>query len=559
MDGAGVVIGVIDDGCAIANRNFTKAATQESRILFIWDQSPEIKDTTKGWTKPADIDYGYELANVAAPLGNGTWINDALAAHTTNGIIDEPRVHEAVDYVRRQPDSHGTHVMDIAAGNGAAMFGAEGVAPGADIIFVQLPAAVLAEGGTALSKCLQDGAEYIFARAKLLGKPAVVNISYGGYRGPHDGTSTFEEAFDDQLAEPNRAIVLAAGNGFGAHCHVRGTIQASVVPATAQQVVPPPPPSETIDWWVPPDDPTLNLLDLWYDGDGELWVYLTPPGRANELGPIKPGEVSKVLQIGTTVVGWADHFAKDGGNGERHVTIELRPTIPGAAGAASASLDPAPFGTWKLRLEGHAAVPARFHAWIERDENRRGSTLARRQSRFDPVRAHPMYTVTGIATGRRTIAVGAFNSATNEIPGYSACGPARGAHGKRQRAKPEVCAPAANDVAGRGVLSAASLRALDSRMNGTSAAAPHVAGLAALAFQLHRDLHMNDPQPQPLSVGALRWHIVRGARRNSRRLKASAHQLMDPTQPHKQDAPTTWRHLKGFGAIDAFETLRRMK
>jgi len=563
VDGNGVIVGIVDDGCALASRNFTTGAPSKSRILYLWDQSPVVKDAAKGWTRPNDINYGYELANLAAPYGNGTWIDDALAAHTQGGVIDEDRVHAAVDYVQRGTGAHGTHVMDIAAGNGTAMFGAEGVAPAADIIFVQLPVDAVEAGGLALSKCLQDGTEYIFERARQLDKPAVVNISYGGYRGPHDGTSQFELGFDDQLAEPNRAIVLAAGNGFGANCHAEGAIAAAPIPV---QSAPPQAqgaalalPAEVLAWWVPPDDASLNLLDLWYNATAELWLYLTPPGSATELGPVVPGAPPYKLQIGSTVVGWVDHFAKDKENGDRHITVQLRPTIPGTSGSGGGSLDAAPFGVWKVRLENRAASPARFHAWIERDEPRQGSSLLRRQSRFDPLRADPKYTVTGIATGRKTIAVGAFNSATNEVPDYSACGPTRASASGPPRYKPEVCAPAATDVPGLGVLSASSSRALDTRMNGTSASAPHVSGLAALALQLHRDLHANDPMPQPLPIGALRWHIVRGAMRNARKLKPSAHQLKDPAQPHKQSDAATWRHLKGFGAIDAFETLRRMK
>ena len=80
----------------------------------------------------------------------------------------------------------------------------------------------------------------------------------------------------------------------------------------------------------------------------------------------------------------------------------------------------------------------------------------------------------------------AYNSATQEVCRYSACGPTRptGGHGHRQ--KPEVCAPAEEDAAGRGILSASSRRAQPTRMNGTSASAPQVAGLVALMFQYRR-------------------------------------------------------------------------
>jgi hypothetical protein len=46
---------------------------------------------------------------------------------------------------------------------------------------------------------------------------------------------------------------------------------------------------------------------------------------------------------------------------------------------------------------------------------------------------------------------------------------------------------------------------------------------------------------------------------NPRKLVPSAHQLLDPAQPHKQTDATTWSNLKGRGAINALGTLLRVK
>ena len=96
--------------------------------------------------------------------------------------------------------SHATHVCGILAGGGAGT-PYSGIASDADIV---VTVSTLTEVG------LLAGVEDIIDYAKEVGKPAVINISVGGYTGPHDGSSLFSQYLD--MCAEDAVIVLSAGN-----------------------------------------------------------------------------------------------------------------------------------------------------------------------------------------------------------------------------------------------------------------------------------------------------------------------------------------------------------
>jgi subtilisin family serine protease len=537
LDGSGIVVGIIDDGCALAHRDFLVSvgmvggqSTFKTRVLRLWDQA----STTGGGNPPDDFDYGREIKNVE--------IDAVVAAHVgADGAIDEEAIYTALQYQPGSVDdlaTHGTHVMSIAAGNGQSLIGARGVAPGADLIFVQLPRDEIENETSTLSDRIVDGVVYIFTQAEKLGKSAaVVNISYGGYRGAHDGTSGWESQIDlHAMLAPNRAVVVAAGNGFEAKCHANGRVLKGA--------------PETLGWVVKPEDPTGNELDLWYNGDATLAVSLRAPDGVTVYGPFPLGtQHEPLMQPGSKIIiGWVDHTYQPE-NQDKEVFIVLRPTVDPGAGT---SIGPAPSGTWSVVLENTGTTPAQFHAWIQRDDQGKGGAR-RQQSTFEPTitnpdGADPGYTLGDFATGKFTIAVGAYNTDTQEVARYSACGPTRPSGGTSSRRKPECCAPAAEDALGRGVLSASTRRALPTRMNGTSASAPHVAGLVALIFE-----YATKHAGRNLTAEEIRSAIAQNPQLP---LKANRHQQVDTAQKKKQQ--DVWLDLVGAGRINFKRTMRRL-
>jgi len=528
--GAGVVIGIIDDGCALAHPNFLLAGSAggapTSRILWLWDQGRS--DATGGWAPATGFSRGLQLDQAT--------IDDALAGLHRHGVVDEDAVYAQLGLDRTETATHGTHVMDIAAGNGRALMSTPGVAPDADLIFVQLPREAVRSGGFALDAAIVEGIRYIFKQASsLAGDPAVVvNISYGGYIGPHDGTSFVESALDAELAaRENRAAVVAAGNGFAADCHAAGKLR--------------PGQTRKLRWIVKPEDPTENTLEVWYRGATELPLTLVAPD-GTLLGPVGFNQGAMNLVAGGALLGTVDHQQDVQPSGSHRIRIILNPT---GLGDAKANTSLAPAGLWELRLSNGGSERVDIEAWIERDTAGRAGRARRRQSHFHPGDAECWGTLASYATGRLAIGVGAYNTATGQVCRYSACGPTRDG-----RQKPDVLAPAEEDAVGRGILSAAARSARPPRMSGTSAAAPVVAGMIALLFEKAA------ASGSKLSAQQVKQKICDGAdqarrAKGARKLQPNAYIAADGRRKVKQSKPAIWAGLIGNGRIDWPETKKQ--
>lgn len=168
--GNGVIVGVIDAGFDYTHPNFYDGTGSNNyRIKRVWEQ-------TKTGTPPSSFSYGRELTSQAAILNAQT------------------------DF---SANSHGTHVTGIAAGaGGGANTTFMGVAPQSDIVLVST------NFGTS---GILDGITYILNYATSIGKPCVINMSLGSHRGPHDGTSLFDQSCD-AIVGSGKLLVGSAGN-----------------------------------------------------------------------------------------------------------------------------------------------------------------------------------------------------------------------------------------------------------------------------------------------------------------------------------------------------------
>ncbi|KEK25064.1 S8 family peptidase [Bacillus gaemokensis] len=444
--GKGVVVGIVDFGCDFAHKNFQNQ-DKSTRLLAIWDQNAE-----KAMGSP--VEYGKVFTKEE--------INNALNSSQPYKTLGYP----TVAFNPSDPE-HGTHVMDIAAGNGHGT-GIPGVAPNVDLVFVQLSANDIEWQGKNVvnstfgdSRQLLDALKFIFDTAG--DRPCVINLSLGTNGGAHDGTSLVEQGIDGLLIEkPNRSIVIAASNSFNDGIHAQGVVSQGS--------------SIDLHWQVQKRDFTFNELEIWYNGEDDFLVEIITP-NGDSIGDIKLGE-NGVLDDseGNTLIFVANRKS-DSTNGDNVIGIFLESGLP--------------TGDWTIRLQGVNVNNGTFQAWIERDDGG--------QSNFMPPHDNT-HTLGSISCGHKSIVVGSYDAHVPNAPisFFSSAGPTRDG-----RQKPEISAP------GHKVMAAASGTInKNTEMSGTSMAAPAVTGIVALVLAEAKAHGIN------LTIDQIRDILVKTARKN---------------------------------------------
>lgn len=187
LTGKGVIIGFTDTGIDFKHEDF-KDESGNSRVLFIWDQS-------LNGTRPDAFSYGVEF--------DQDDINSGSINH-------------------KDENGHGSHVAGIAAGDGSSTGKYRGVAPDANIIMVANRGDDLFNRGQTTRGTL-DGYDYIRGKANELNMPHVINTSQGTTMGPHDGTTLFEQAINNDVAHGS-VIVVSAGNYGNDRLHAEAVV-----------------------------------------------------------------------------------------------------------------------------------------------------------------------------------------------------------------------------------------------------------------------------------------------------------------------------------------------
>ena len=447
LNGQGILVGDVDSGIDFDHPDF-KDAGGLTRLVNIWDQN------NAAGPGPLPFAYGTEW--------NSAQINGGLCTQL-------------------DLSGHGTHVMGIAGGDGSGTGGAvpaftyTGMAPRADLVMVNT---------NFQTTGILDGVAYVFARATALGVPAVCNLSLGSHFGPHDGTSAFEAGLS-ALTGPGRIIVKSSGNerGQARHAEVLAAGAGTNVTMTVTG-------GTTVGRQI--------AIDGYFEASENISVRLTTP-NGTVIGPIPVGGANAAYPGQATGNGrvYLENGLALTATGDKEVYFEM---IVETGNSAN--------GTWTFTFIPVAlgAANGEVDLWRFFNNTTTANFVAGNQNAeelvSEPGNAVDLIT-TAAWTSKRTWTdcngfVLNFNGATavGTLAPFSSPGPTRDG-----RQKPDIAAP------GAAIGSATSFDfaqacapggstnlpdAMQHTMNqGTSMAAPHTTGAAALILQKYGNVGPN--------------------------------------------------------------------
>lgn len=472
--GQGVLIGFVDTGIDYQNPLFRKE-DGSSRILGIWDQTLETgaPDPVNGFQALYGTQYSKEE------------IDQALAAPDPLALV--PSADE---------NGHGTFLASVAAGGEDPDQDFTGAAPKASIAMVKLKPAkeylrdfyLIREGADAYQENdIMMGVAYLLHLARRFSMPLVICLGLGTNQGSHVGKSPLGLYLDDINIYAGTAVITAAGNETGYGHHYRAVTRPEETLQTVELNVGEKDSGFSMEFWA-------QDVDIYRVG------FISPTGEVVDPLPSSTEEENVIRflveQTEITVFSSIVNTA----TGSQMIFIRFKDPMP---------------GIWNLTVSSALNVTGAFHIWLPSRGFISDTTYF--------LRPDPDTLVTGPGNSQYALTVSAYDHTTGGIYIHSSRGFSRSG-----QIKPELAAPGVN-------ITGAGLRSGFVQRSGTSAAAAHAAGAAAIL--LHWGiLERNDPF---MNTSAIKTYLIRGAKRNPAL-----------TYPNREF---------GYGTLDLYQAFLRLR
>ncbi len=449
----------------------------------------------------AVLDSGIDYLHPDFQTEEGTTRIAALWDQTLNRVFTQEEINQAIQSGSRaaarqivpsvDASGHGTAVAGILAGGGRGEGGAlyRGIAYESQLLVVKLGTA--RANGFPRTTELMRAVNFVVEKAVEMGRPLVVNISFGNTYGSHDGTSLLETFLNDISNYGRTTVLVGSGNEGAAAGHVSGVMQNPGIGGSRQSSggrnagagiagigV-----GQTAygnfireELSIAPYETGVSV-QLWKSYTDQFSIRLMNPSGdvlgplAEQLGPLryryrettiliyygKPSPYSQAQEIYFDFVPDEGRFVES--------------------------------GLWTFVLEPQYIVEGRYDFWLP------AAGILNSDTRF--LHAAPDTTLTIPSTAANVITVGAYNSAVGSYADFSG----RGFTRRTNQIKPDLVAP------GVGLMAPARNGGYQS-VTGTSFATPVAAGSAALMMQWGI-VNGNDPFLYGEKVKA---YLHRGAR-----------------------------------------------
>lgn len=386
-------------------------------------------------------------------------------------IYDSREINRAIKDENRilsDETGHGTFITGIAAGSNTGEF--TGAAPKAGIVVVKLKQAKrslrelygIPDAPPAYAENdIMLGIKYVTDVARKMSLPVSILIGLGTNSGNHAGQGALASYMNSLGIIRGMSLAVAGGNEGTAGHHFMDIINEEEY--------------SVIEFNVSERDSLT--LEIWGKSPGTYAIAMEIPG-GEFIERIAPrfDKSEKIMPLFGGGIIYVDYFLVEEQSGDELIMIRL--------------INPAN-GLWRIRVYGTGDTEKRFDAWLPITGFISDETVF--------VRPNPFETVTNPGNAGYISTVGAYNHRDDSLyinsgRGYTADG----------RVKPDYCAP--------GVMVMGPGRANNYiYMSGTSVAAAHVAGCAALMLQWG----MRVTPFGTFNGNQIRQYFIRGAIRQS--------------------------------------------